>query len=212
MSEAYSPEMNVYEHGIVVEGDEHPESLRLVATARLPIYAHFTISIVDFEEHSLNERAVHLAKIGGPYHKPADYYEEHDLRYSVLAMLYHLNRLVDLYVRLTKLFERKHPPALILETSPAEARVAAPNRTLLDEYAGEYQVSQSIRLQVYREGDKLVIEGIGGTAHELVPESANTFFIKGSPTKYTFVKNEGGKVTHIVMRAIGQEIKAVRVQ
>jgi hypothetical protein len=39
MGEAYSSETNVYEHGIAVEGDEHPESLGLIATAKLPIYA-----------------------------------------------------------------------------------------------------------------------------------------------------------------------------
>src|SRR5919106_2221857 len=97
MIQAYSSETNVYEHGIAVEGDEHPESLGLIATAKLPIYSGFTLSIVDFEGHSLNERAVCLANVQGPC-SSADYYEEDDLRYCVLAMLYHLNRLVDLYV------------------------------------------------------------------------------------------------------------------
>jgi len=66
MGEAYSSETNVYEHGIAVDGDEHPESLGLIATATLPIYAGFSLAIVDFEEHSLNERAVHLANVQGP--------------------------------------------------------------------------------------------------------------------------------------------------
>ena len=60
MIQAYSSETNVYEHGIAVEGNEHPESLGLIATAKLPIYAGFSLSIVDFAGHSLNERAVHL--------------------------------------------------------------------------------------------------------------------------------------------------------
>jgi hypothetical protein len=123
MREAYSSDTNVYEHGIAVESDERPESLRLIATARLPIYAHFTLSIVDFKEHSLNERAVHLAKIGGPYHKPADYYEEKDLRYSVLATLYHLNRIIDLYVRLTQIFQRKYPPGSSTRGNTGDPRI-----------------------------------------------------------------------------------------
>ena len=97
MDKTYPPKTNVYEHGIAVEGDERPESLRLIATARLPIHAFFNLSIVDFAGRSLNERAVHLADIKGP-HYSADYFEEHDLKYSVLASLYHLNQLINLYV------------------------------------------------------------------------------------------------------------------
>lgn len=122
MGELYSSETNVYEHGIVVKGDECPESLRLVATARLPIYAHFTLSIVDFEGHSLNERAVHLANVKEP-HDLADYYEECDLKYSVLATLYHLNRLVDFYVRFTRIFEQKLPPGAATRGNTGDPRV-----------------------------------------------------------------------------------------
>ena len=88
---------------MAVEGGERPEPLNLIATAKLPIYAGFSLSIVDSARHSLNERAVHLANVKGPYYS-ADYYEEEDLRYCVLAMLYHLNRLIDLYVGLCQLF------------------------------------------------------------------------------------------------------------
>jgi hypothetical protein len=123
MGEAYSSETNIYEHGIAVQGDERPESLRMIATARLPIYAPFTLSIVDFEGNSLNERAVRLAKVGGPYHRLTDYYEEHDLRYSVLAMMYHLNRIIDLYVRLTQLFERKYPLGTAVRGNTGDPRV-----------------------------------------------------------------------------------------
>ena len=103
MIQPYSPETNVYEHGVAVEGGERPEPLNLIATAKLPIYAGFSLSIVDSARHSLNERAVHLANVKGPYYS-ADYYEDEDLRYCVLAMLYHLNRLIDLYVGLCQLF------------------------------------------------------------------------------------------------------------
>lgn len=64
------------------------------------------------------------------------------------------------------------------------------------------------------EGDffgKLFIQGVGGTAHKLAPESAIAFIIKGSATKYTFVKNVSGKLTHIRMSAMAQEIKAAKV-
>jgi hypothetical protein len=122
MIQTYSSETNVYEHGIAVEGDEHPESLGLIATAKLPIFLGFSLSIVDFEGHSLNERAVQLANVKGA-HYSADYYEEGDLRYCVLATLYHLNRLIDLYVWLTRLFERKQPPGTAIRGNTSDPRV-----------------------------------------------------------------------------------------
>ena len=52
MSEAHSSKTNIYEHGIAVENGEHPESLALIATAKLPIYSGFSLSIIDFKEQS----------------------------------------------------------------------------------------------------------------------------------------------------------------
>jgi hypothetical protein len=63
----------------------------------------------------INERAVHLANVKGP-HRSAHYYEEYDVRYCVLATLYHLNRLIDLYVELCQLFEHIPPGRLYMAT------------------------------------------------------------------------------------------------
>src|SRR5258705_2977663 len=122
MEKIYSAETNIYEHGILVEGDEHPESLSLIATAKLPIYSGFNLSILDSESHSLNEKAAHLAEVSGPHYQ-ADYFEEYDLRYCVLATLYHMNRLVDNYVRITQQFERLFPNRTARPGNTADPRV-----------------------------------------------------------------------------------------
>lgn len=122
MGEDYTPETNIYERGIATEGEWNPASLRLIATATLPIYSGFNLAIVDRKENSLNERAVHLARVNAA-HSQADYYEEYDLRYSVLATLYHLNRLIDLYVRLTRLFESLHPIGTAISGNTSDPRV-----------------------------------------------------------------------------------------
>lgn len=114
--------MNVYEHGIAAQSDEWAGSLRLVSSTDLPIYSGFTLAIVDLEGRSLNERAVHLGQVNGP-HYTADYFEESDLRYCVLATLYHLNRLIDLYVALTQLFEKIHPPGTAISGNTGDPRV-----------------------------------------------------------------------------------------
>jgi|SRR5215204_1996956 len=122
MDKAYSSEANIYEHGILVEGDEHQNSLNLIATAKLPIYSGFNLSIVDLDGRSLNEQAAQLAEVNGPHYQ-ADYYEEYDLRYCALATLYHMNRLIDLYVWNTQLFERLHPFGTAIRGNVGDPRV-----------------------------------------------------------------------------------------
>jgi hypothetical protein len=104
----YSSDAYVFEHGILTHNLAPPAQVRLVATGSQPIYSGFNVAIVDFEGNSLNERSAHLTDINGP-HSIADYYQEYDLRYSALATLYHLNRLIDLYVENTQLFNQHHP-------------------------------------------------------------------------------------------------------
>jgi hypothetical protein len=115
--------MNVYEHGIAADSDEWEGSLRLVSSTDLPVYSGFTRTIVDLEGRSLNERAVQLGRVNAASCYPADYFEESDVRYCVLATLYHLNRLVDLYVELTQLFEKIHPPGTATRGNTGDSRV-----------------------------------------------------------------------------------------
>lgn len=115
--------MNVYEHGILADSDEWGGSLRLVSSTNLPVYSGFNLTIVDLEGRSLNERAVQLGRVNGPWCNPADYFEESDVRYSVLATLYHVNRLIDLYVELTQRFEKTHPPGTATRGNTGDARV-----------------------------------------------------------------------------------------
>jgi hypothetical protein len=171
MSEAYSSITDVYEHGIAVEGDERPASLRLIATAKLPIYAFFSLSIADFGEHSLNERAVHLANVKGP-HYLADYYEERDLRYSVLASLYHLNQLIDIYVRLTLIFEREYPPGSSTRGNTGDPRVFYEIDAFLGAARRVYEFIEKLILKHYFPGRKFKgssIQNIVTMLHKVLP-------------------------------------------
>lgn len=82
---------------------------------------------------------------------------------------------------------------------------------LLDEYVGTYETSQTMISIISRQEDKLYIGSLAGSKRELVPESETTFFIQGSPTKYIFIRNDKAVVSQLVMRAMGQELKARKV-
>jgi hypothetical protein len=97
---------DIYEHGIV--STEPVPGLLLLATTREPIYSGYSLAIVAADGSSLNHRAFLLADVPvAHWHK--DFYQEYDMRYCLRASLYHLNRVIDLYVEKCRLLEQIHP-------------------------------------------------------------------------------------------------------
>jgi hypothetical protein len=82
--EAYPSDADVFEHGILVESTGFSIPLNRVASTRLPVYSGYTLCVVDSNGTSLNDRAVRLFVPAGP-HAVADFLEEGDLRYCLLA-------------------------------------------------------------------------------------------------------------------------------
>jgi hypothetical protein len=104
----YPANIDVYGHGIVVpDGERPPAGLAIVATTRLPIYSEFSLTLVDRYGTSLNERAIHALDVPGA-HAVADYYEESDVRFFLRESLYHLNSVINNYVRACRLFDDLH--------------------------------------------------------------------------------------------------------
>jgi hypothetical protein len=78
---------------------------------------------------------------------------------------------------------------------------------IFDAYAGQYQPNPSTVLTVIREGEKLMIQLGSDEKRELVPESESNFFMPSNrEVTYRFLKDETGKVTHIVVQREGQEV------
>jgi D-alanyl-D-alanine carboxypeptidase len=80
---------------------------------------------------------------------------------------------------------------------------------IFDAYVGQYQANPSAVLTVTREGDKLMAQqGSSSEKWEWLPESEVNFFAKGGNRRQTFsfVKDEKGQVTHLVVLIEGREI------
>jgi hypothetical protein len=101
---ANGDDADVYEHGILVHPGESAPPFVRIATTRLPIYSGYTLTVVDHDESSLNERVAQLLVPPRP-HTAADWWDEADVRYALGGLLYHLNQLVELYVQMCALFE-----------------------------------------------------------------------------------------------------------
>ena len=67
-----------------------------------------------------------------------------------------------------------------------------------------------ITATISREGDKLMFETPGSGKVELLPESENSFFSNALPVTIRFVKDETGKVTHLILLNNGREAGRAR--
>ena len=79
---------------------------------------------------------------------------------------------------------------------------------ILEAYVGQYQANPSAVLTVTREGDRLMAQQGSGEKREWLPESEVKFFAKGGNRRQTFsfVKDEKGQVTHLLVLIEGREI------
>jgi hypothetical protein len=79
---------------------------------------------------------------------------------------------------------------------PQDPPVAKIDPTTLDGYTGEYAWEGAHMIDtVTRKGDKLYIQTTGDdTPTELVPQSPDTFFMRGGLSRDTFVRDTSGKV------------------
>jgi len=79
---------------------------------------------------------------------------------------------------------------------------------IFDAYVGQYQANPSAVLTVTREGDRLMAQQGSAEKWEWLPESEVNFFAKGGNRRQTFsfVKDEKGQVTHLVVLIEGREI------
>jgi CubicO group peptidase (beta-lactamase class C family) len=95
-------------------------------------------------------------------------------------------------------------PGLIPERS-----VSRVDPKVFEAYAGQYQPNPSSDvLTVTREGDKLMAQmGSGGEKQELLPENESNFFTREDRRQtFSFVKDDKGQVTFLVVQVEGREV------
>ena len=89
--------------------------------------------------------------------------------------------------------------------------VAAVDPRVYDAYVGRYQLAPTFILTVTREGDRLMTQATGQAKLEVFPESDTKFFLKVVDAQITFVRDERGTVTHLILHQGGKDQKAVRM-
>jgi arylsulfatase A-like enzyme len=81
---------------------------------------------------------------------------------------------------------------------------------VFDAYVGRYEFVTRVTVAVTREGDRLFFIGEFGGKTELVPKSETEFLHPRLPMRFTFVKGDGGRVTHLVRRnTISPDVRTI---
>jgi CubicO group peptidase (beta-lactamase class C family) len=95
---------------------------------------------------------------------------------------------------------------------PRSRKVAKVDPKVYDAYVGRYQIEPKLILTFTREGDRLMTQLTNQPKVEIFPESATVFFLKVIEAQITFVKDDKGKVTHIVIHQGGRDTNAKRLE
>ncbi len=95
--------------------------------------------------------------------------------------------------------------------SPSAKTIAKVDPKIYDSYVGDYQLAPNFILTVTRQGDRLLTQATGQGQFEIFPLSENKFFPKEMEATITFVKDESGKVTHLILQQNGEH-KAMKIK
>jgi hypothetical protein len=83
---------------------------------------------------------------------------------------------------------------------------------IFDAYVGKYEINPSLIITISREENRLVGEATGQPKVEFSAESETRFFVGEIGIEITFVKDEKGAVTHLVLRQGGRDTNARKIQ
>ncbi len=87
-----------------------------------------------------------------------------------------------------------------------ETKPAAVDPKTLDGYVGEYEVSPEFKVNVFKNGEKLMAQATNQPAFELFPEGENKFFLRAIDAKVTFTRDAQGAVNGLIIHQGGRDI------
>lgn len=96
-----------------------------------------------------------------------------------------------------------------LGNAPAEVKV---DPKIYEAYAGDYELTPTFIVTITSENGKLMAQPSGQSKNELFPSSETEFFLKVVNAQVTFVKNEQGQVTQLILHQNGRNMPAKKIR
>jgi len=78
----------------------------------------------------------------------------------------------------------------------------------LESFVGQYKVKANYVITVFVEDERLFSQASGMPKLEIVPISETQFNVKGFNIKMTFIKDQAGEITSLIVHQAGTEVKA----
>jgi CubicO group peptidase (beta-lactamase class C family) len=97
----------------------------------------------------------------------------------------------------------------IKQLESPEVKVAT---AVYDAYVGEYELAPGFVLAITKEGEKLMAQATGQPKVEIFPESETKFVLRVVDAQITFVKDEGGRVTGLILHQGGRDVPGKKVK
>lgn len=114
------------------------------------------------------------------------------------------------YKRSLELDPKNNNAVDMLKRLSGESDSKIDSRTF-DDYVGKYDSPVGV-ITVTREGEKLFGQPEGNTKVELIPRTAARFDVPGADAQVEFVRDEGGRVTKMLIRIGGQQMEGKRIR
>jgi serine-type D-Ala-D-Ala carboxypeptidase/endopeptidase len=95
---------------------------------------------------------------------------------------------------------------------PKEHKAIKLDAKILDAYVGEYQFVPGFSITVTREGDQLFAQATSQPKFELFAENETDFFFTVVNAQVSFVKDDKGQVTHLVLHQNNADQRAQKIR
>jgi D-alanyl-D-alanine-carboxypeptidase/D-alanyl-D-alanine-endopeptidase len=103
-------------------------------------------------------------------------------------------------------------PSVPLAKPPKEHKQTTVDLKLFDGYVGKYELAQNFIISITREGDHLFEQATGQPKIEIFPEGDRDYFLKVVDAQITFVADENGRATELILHQNGRDQHAKRVE
>jgi CubicO group peptidase (beta-lactamase class C family) len=100
----------------------------------------------------------------------------------------------------------------VLAERDAKWQTAEVDPEVYEKYVGEYKLPIGLDLVVRTDQGKIFIEGSGQPEAELYPKSETEYFLKVVNAQITFVVDEAGKVTGMILHQNGQDFPGEKIK
>jgi CubicO group peptidase (beta-lactamase class C family) len=99
-----------------------------------------------------------------------------------------------------------------LAVAPRQHKEAKVDPKLFDNYVGNYQLAPGFVLAVTRDQDRFFVQATGQPTYEIFPESDREYFLKVEDVQITFITDDKGRATELILHQGRQDQHAKRTE